>query len=183
MALVACKECGKKISKKAEVCPNCGFKPKRTSLFTKIVAIVIGVPFVLGIIGAVIGSNTESSVASAPAKTPEQLAAETKARAERKAAEAKEQAQMKYAMLGGATLKKSMRNPDSFKVDSAIAMEATGAVCYTYRAQNGFGGINVESAVLTSTGDFKTESMDGFHNLWNKNCAKQRGIDYARYIR
>lgn len=87
------------------------------------------------------------------------------------------------AMIGGATLKKSMRNPDSFKVESALAMETTGAVCYEYRAQNGFGGMNMENAVLTATGDFKTESMDGFSRLWNKNCANQSGYEYAKYIR
>ena len=64
MALVACKECGKEVSKKAKVCPHCGFKPKRTSLFTWLVMIFVAVPIVIGIISTFIE------------KTPEQYAAE-----------------------------------------------------------------------------------------------------------
>ena len=42
MALVKCKECGHEISKKAEICPNCGAKRKKgTSLATWFVLILI----------------------------------------------------------------------------------------------------------------------------------------------
>jgi RNA polymerase subunit RPABC4/transcription elongation factor Spt4 len=42
MALVKCKECGVQVSTKAQNCPNCGAKaPKKTSLFTWLVLIVI----------------------------------------------------------------------------------------------------------------------------------------------
>lgn len=43
MSLVKCKECGKEVSNKAKTCPNCGAKaPKKTSLFTWLVLIFIG---------------------------------------------------------------------------------------------------------------------------------------------
>jgi len=44
MALVKCKECGQEISRKADKCPKCGAPAKKkTSLFTWIVTIVLGV--------------------------------------------------------------------------------------------------------------------------------------------
>ena len=42
MALTKCKECGHEISKSATACPSCGAKNRRTSLFTKIVAVFFG---------------------------------------------------------------------------------------------------------------------------------------------
>lgn len=72
MALVACKECGKEISKKAEACPHCGFKPKRTSLFTKIVAVVFVLPVFLAVM---FGAGQSGSSSSSPPLTPEQIAA------------------------------------------------------------------------------------------------------------
>ena len=51
-------------------------------------------------------------------------------------------------------LRDHMRNPDSFKlskvwvVDDSTAPNTKGTVCYTYRAQNGFGGLNVETAAV-----------------------------------
>lgn len=42
MALVKCKECGSEVSTKAKVCPKCGAKaPKKTSLFTWLVAVIL----------------------------------------------------------------------------------------------------------------------------------------------
>jgi hypothetical protein len=56
MALLACKECGKEISRSAPTCPNCGHKPRRTSAFTWIIAFFLGP----GVVGAIFGgaSNT-----------------------------------------------------------------------------------------------------------------------------
>ena len=69
MALTKCKECRKDISSEAESCPHCGFKPKRTSLFTWIV----GGLFAIGVFGGIIRSNTDEGRASraAPAATRE----------------------------------------------------------------------------------------------------------------
>lgn len=71
MALVACRECGKEISKKADACPHCGFKQKRTSLLTWIVTIFVGVPVLISVIIAA----GQSGATSGP-KTPEQVAAD-----------------------------------------------------------------------------------------------------------
>ena len=55
MTLIKCKECGKYISKDAEVCPNCG--KKNGNLFLQIVGII----FIIGVIGSVFGGNENSS--------------------------------------------------------------------------------------------------------------------------
>ena len=68
---------------------------------------------------------------------------------------------------GAATLQKAMRNPESFNLSSAILLK-TGTVCYTYRAQNGFGGMNIENAV--PKGRILTNDED-----WNKTCANRLG--------
>lgn len=167
MALVACGECGKEISKQAETCPNCGYKKKKsTSLLTWIVAIVIAVP-TLGAIFSGAGSTS-----SAVALTPEQIAEKSKRDAE-----------VQRASVGASMLKKAARNPDSFKLEQALIMEGTGAVCYDYRAQNGFGGMNAGHAVLSADAkQFKGDNDDGFAKLWNKECANKSGRDVATAI-
>jgi len=48
MALVKCEECNKDISSEAEVCPQCGFKPKRTGclgIFGYGILVVIAISF------------------------------------------------------------------------------------------------------------------------------------------
>jgi len=66
MALVKCHECKHEISKKAKACPNCGAKPRRTSLFTWLVLIV----FIFWCIGQIGGSNngvgSQGNSATAP---------------------------------------------------------------------------------------------------------------------
>ncbi|MGK0269467.1 MAG: RNA polymerase subunit RPABC4/transcription elongation factor Spt4 [Cocleimonas sp.] len=58
MALVKCKECGEEISSKAKDCPKCGAKPpKKTSLFTWLVLIII-----VSVIYSVSQSSTSTSV-------------------------------------------------------------------------------------------------------------------------
>ena len=79
-------------------------------------------------------------------------------------------------------LKRSMRDPDSFKLTSVLLMDKTKAVCYEYRSRNGFGGMNAGRAVFSSAGKFKTNEMDGFSGLWNKNCAHQIGTEEAETV-
>ena len=58
MALVQCKECGERVSSKAKTCPNCGVKaPKKTSLFTWLVLIVI----IFWAFGSIMSPDTASN--------------------------------------------------------------------------------------------------------------------------
>lgn len=96
MAMINCPECGKEISNKAESCPNCGAPIGNSNLQTpphnpvvqvhaepqkkkgsclKTVLIVLGVIFLLGIIGSALGGNDEKE--DDPEKT-EQVEAQNK---------------------------------------------------------------------------------------------------------
>ena len=48
------------------------------------------------------------------------------------------------------TIYAQLRNPSSFQLLS-VTIAADGTACYEYRAQNGFGGLNVEHAVMAGT--------------------------------
>jgi hypothetical protein len=86
------------------------------------------------------------------------------------------------ASNGAVTLRSQMRNPKSFEIASAIIPDgSTGLVCYVYRAQNGFGGMNVEEAVsvmnvIITSGDSE------FRSFWKKNCAGKTGQDVAEDV-
>jgi hypothetical protein len=75
MAIIKCHECAAEISSKAAACPKCGAAAKKkTSLFTWLVTIVIGI----GVLGAVAG---QKDVAKPQAQGPsdiEQALATTK---------------------------------------------------------------------------------------------------------
>jgi len=71
------------------------------------------------------------------------------------------------ALSRAGRLKTSLRNPDSFKLaDYGVLVMPNDAICFTYRAQNGFGGLNVEHAVMTPKGVFKANDS----HLWNSTC-------------
>lgn len=83
------------------------------------------------------------------------------------------------ALIGAGTLKKAMRDPDSFKLEAAFIMD-DGYVCYAYRSRNGFGGYTKSHAVLS--GDmktFKSSDEDGFLSIWGKHCKGKVGTDVA----
>lgn len=61
MALVKCKECGEEISSKADKCPKCGIKIKKTATFTWIVCAILLLWFI-GKIGSFSDSVTGTSV-------------------------------------------------------------------------------------------------------------------------
>lgn len=79
-------------------------------------------------------------------------------------------------MIGAKALKNAMRNPDSFKLAQVLVMP-DGGVCYGYRAQNGFGGMNGERAVLSPDGTMRTDDSDGFSRAWHRECAGKTGDD------
>jgi hypothetical protein len=89
---------------------------------------------------------------------------------------AKDERQFQLAVAGAKQLMGAMRNPDSFKLSNVLFMD-NGAVCYEYRAHNGFGGMNVGHAVLTEKGIIKTNEMEGGIKLWNHDCANKSGYD------
>ena len=77
-----------------------------------------------------------------------------------------------------------MRNPESFKVERAVA-QTDGAICYTYRAQNGFGGMD-DDVAMSVDGYIMTSALgDDFTLKWGQRCLNATGgkdvTDYANY--
>lgn len=83
-----------------------------------------------------------------------------------------------YVILATRRLKESMRDPDSFKLESAFVIDGSGEICYKYRAHNGFGGVNVGYAVYSKIGLF-TDETSSFRSMWNKVCAGKSGKELA----
>jgi len=170
MALVRCPDCRTEVSDQAEACRQCGRPirspktstrtPRKTSPTTWGCLILV----VLAVIGGIV---TESNKPSGGSNDAEQE---------------KENAAAARAQVGARILKRAMRDPDSFKLDSALVMTGSNAVCYDYRAKNGFGGYNVGHAVLAPDGTFETNEMSGFSSLWKKHCAGKRGTEEATAI-
>jgi hypothetical protein len=78
------------------------------------------------------------------------------------------------ALQGAEALKSRMRNPASFELHSAVLM-SSGAICYTYRAANGFGGVNVEYAVETPKGKISILGTDGNGSEYEHYCQGKTG--------
>lgn len=131
-----------------------------TSLVTKIligilVLVMIGVGYALVLV--IVGVSGKPT-----AKPP----------AETQSADEAPDPNLLRAVVGAASLRSAMRNPASFQLSSVLIMPDK-TVCYQYRAQNGFGGMNIEYAVLTpNAANLSTDA-----GLWNRKCARKKGED------
>lgn len=168
MALTKCRECGRQISTKAEACPGCGAKqPRRTSALTWLVAGIALFLLIAGLLSPDSPPSSKSDAAVVAKKSPE---------------EQRRDRNLQRAVVSVKALREAMRNPESFALEQALAMD-TGTLCFSYRAQNGFGGMNRERAVLSADDQqFTNSSMDGFSRSWNARCAGKQGEDITRLV-
>jgi hypothetical protein len=72
-----------------------------------------------------------------------------------------------------------MKNPDSFKLESAIRVD--GNLCLTYRATNSFNAVVPGRAVITEK-RISTSDEANFGPIWNSRCGGKSGTDVS-YIR
>jgi hypothetical protein len=151
--------CGNAVASNARFCPKCGHR--FTSTLTLILAACFGIIALAAMFSHDSSSDGKGTQPPSPAEQAEKQ---------------KKDARFYQAVLGAKQLRDSMRNPDSFKLSQVLMMD-DGAVCYQYRAQNGFGGLNVGHAVLSPKGQFKANESAGFRGLWNKECAGKTGTD------
>lgn len=131
MAMVNCKECNAQISDQASACPQCGAKPKKT----------------VGIAGYIVAGILLVFVMKAAWR--EDPPKETRSPQEVALAKAREKAyqdRLGSTMTVLTTIKLSLRDPASVQWLAATSNETGGVVCVSYRAKNGFGGMNVEYA-------------------------------------
>ncbi|MER1941091.1 hypothetical protein ABS755_10340 [Castellaniella sp. FW104-16D08] len=90
------------------------------------------------------------------------LAAKTKEDTEKAAAKAR-----LYAIsFGEMAIKQSLRDPDSLQWEWKAVNLDNGALCYLYRAKNGFGGYNREGTVIVDGKSYTSNAQ------WNKYCGK-----------
>lgn len=155
MALTKCKDCNAQISDKATACPQCGAKPsKQTSRFT----IFFGGLFTIAIAMLVFKDDTKTeALVNAPS---------TKQAEAQKQEKIKADARFDLAFETAKTIKKSMRDPDSFKVEYIGVNDQATVACAKYRSRNGFGGMNKEFAVVAN--NKVTQSAAD----WNKLCTQ-----------
>lgn len=71
-------------------------------------------------------------------------------------------------------IKKSLRNPASVVWEEIFSNDDGSIVCVTYRAQNGFGGLNREHI------SYAKEKLSLEPSRWNKHCAKKALNDMTR---
>lgn len=116
---------------------------------------------VIAFIGMIIaaGGSHNDAASSVATNTTQNAAGET---AETKA----ENARTEFAGLAVASLKKALRDPDSFKLERAFTTMDAKYACIRYRARNGFGGMNREHVVFTAKGGDQSASA------WNRHCVK-----------
>ncbi|MEG3153304.1 hypothetical protein [Sphingomonas sp. RB1R13] len=163
MAMMACGECGSAVSSEARSCPGCGVDRKifrraagdhkRVSLPKKL---GIGFAVLVGVGVLTQGSAPPAINAAAAADDP---------------AVKQEKARDYAAYLSARALKASLRNPESLTFKSIRASDDGSVICMTYRAQNGFGGLNLEH-MLVKDGD-PTQGAAA----WNRNCAHKMLFD------
>lgn len=149
MALKPCRECGHKISTEATACPQCGAKPKQPMGRMKVIALLIFGGFIL----------TSLTRPSSPPKPipepPNEFVLAAKARTE---------ARFQSASKVLRSIKAAMREPESVRWQQVTTNDDGTVVCVTYRARNGFGGMNVEHAA------FSNNQISTSSTAWNNIC-------------
>lgn len=157
MAMINCGECGASVSTEAKSCPACGASRKvfrrpdagKRMSWPKKIAIGFGALFGLSFVIALVNGNSVSGQA-----------------AQIESAQDKQQKHMTYqAYLAAKAVKASLRNPDSLSFQQILANDDGSVICLTYRAQNGFGGMNIEHVL------FKDGDPSQSHASWHANCA------------
>lgn len=160
MSMITCSERGVEVSTLAKTCPGCGAgarvfrKPARKPLGREgtigVGAVVAGLVVISSPL--VMGSTTSSS------KSAEDLAHDNRIHA---------------ADLAVNMLRPALREPDSAVFERVGVDESARAVCLTYPARNGFGGMNREHMVVLDGQPSQRAST------WNKHCAHNGLYDYT----
>ena len=84
------------------------------------------------------------------------------------------------ALLAIASLGSAARDPDSVIIENLVVTDA--ASCVTYRARNGFGGMNRGKAVFGRDAKSAFSDTDsGFVKAWNRSCANKTARDLTRF--
>lgn len=83
-------------------------------------------------------------------------------------------ARIRMTVVVARMIKEASRNPSTFEMIDASSNKTATTVCMTYRAQNGFGGMNVEKATMHN-GKFAFDAK-----TWNRRCTKEAMFDTTK---
>lgn len=157
MTLTTCGECNQPVSRNAKTCPGCGAgrkhflrQPGERRRFSGCAIVAIGFAILIGI-----GAVMSQIIPPTPAAPPDEATS----------------ARQMAAYRAARTLRSAARDPDSLVFESVLADEEGQLICITYRARNGFGGMNRERMTVRD-GVGSTRPAD-----WNMHCARKRLYD------
>lgn len=86
------------------------------------------------------------------------------------------------------SLRREMRNPDSFRLEWAAIAKEDGSLCYQFRSQNGWGGMGRGYAILPAgktviqTSD-TTQDQDAFKEFWVGECLSKQTSDVTAVLK
>lgn len=160
MVMIKCGECGASVSTEAKSCPGCGANrkvfrrpagAKKPMSWPKKIGVWFAILFGLVLIGE-IAAGLSGINPTTQTDSPQE----------------KQKTHRDYqAYLAAKAVKASLRNPDSLTIDEILANDDGSVICMTYRAQNGFGGMNIEHIV------FRDGNPSQSHASWHTNCANK----------
>ncbi len=155
MPMTICRECKSSVSDAAKICPACGIKRpgKRGSRSL----------WIVGSIGAAIALFNLIPTPSPRPRTRIDVANDA-----RRDADFEEDQQ---AATGAVLLRNSMRNPSKFDLSLVFIVDHEW-FCYAYRAENGFGGMNLDRAVVHKEQLLIEADATG---PWMKHCKASKG--------
>jgi hypothetical protein len=170
LALVKCEQCGKRVTARAKACPACGLPLLRQRTHRdKLLAAVLALCFALAIAAIL---TRRPPWLDAPAATVTAEGAQRDDPGQRR----------ERALRGVKSLKSRVKDPDGFRLESAIVM-ADGSICYAFRASGGYNALTPGRALLLEgkDDDVLTEERDGarFVAAWNASCANRQGSELA----
>ena len=129
--------------------------------FKYFLALLFGLPLLFGIVAAVVAPET-----TMPAMTPAQIAKKEL-----------DEKYLKNKVFGSVFIKdalmKSLRDPESLRVESYLTTEDGLTHCVTYRAKNGFGGYT-KSAIASVSGELYDQQ-----NAINKHCVGRTLFEFT----
>lgn len=170
MAIIKCGECGNEVSDKASACPKCGAKvEKHVGPIGKIIALIFLAFFIKSILSS--QEAQEQAAMAESKKSPEQVAAEKKNKAE-------QELRFNKVVIVGTALKKQLNDPASLEFETIMTDDTAKTICMIYRAKNGFGAL-IKEMIVIYDGIPSQEPHD-----WNKHCADRQLHDlrYARLV-
>lgn len=135
----------------------------------------------VGLVGIILSAFVGMVIFNAVTQGEQTKRAETSKPPEQRVAEEKDRVlssqRSAVTLVALSTIKKHLRNPASVQWGNVLANDDGSVVCIEYRAQNGFGGMNLSKTAIIK-GVVTTTAAD-----WNKNCAGKQLNDVSLAVR